>query len=40
MLNHLTQYDVSFHSLPSVSYDLNNLEMQKGKGNHKKCMFK
>lgn len=35
MLHPLTQYDVSFHSLPSEGY-LNNLETPKGKGNHKK----
>ena len=35
MLNPLTQYDVSFHSLLSEGY-LNNLETPKGKGNHKK----
>lgn len=40
MLNPLTQCDVSFHSLPSVGYSLNNLKTQKGKGNRKKCMFK
>lgn len=36
MLNHLTQYDVSFHPLPSVGYSLNNVEIEKGKANHKK----
>lgn len=36
MLNHLTQYDVSFHPLPSVGYSLNDVEIEKGKANHKK----